>query len=109
MKRPRPNKDSVTLALVQMRASEDPAENLATACARIREAAKRGAQIVCLQELFRSRYFCQKEDVALFRLAERVPGKTTAALAKIARDKRIVIVGSVFEKRADGVYHNTAV
>jgi N-carbamoylputrescine amidase len=109
MKRSSPKKDPVTLALVQMRASEDPAQNLETARTRVREAAKRGAQVVCLQELFRSRYFCQKEDVARFRLAERIPGETTETLAKIAREKRIVIVASVFEKRADGVYHNTAV
>jgi len=100
---------AVTLGLVQMRCAEKPAENLAHAIERIRRAARDGAEIVCLQELFRSRYFCQKEDVALFRLAEPVPGPTTQALAKVARAKRIVIVASLFEKRAEGVYHNTAV
>jgi len=109
MKRSSRKRDLVTVALVQMRCGEDPTENLTKARLRIREAAKRGAEIVCLQELFRSRYFCQKEDVELFRLAETIPGPTTNALAKLAREKRLVIVASVFEKRADGVYHNTAV
>jgi N-carbamoylputrescine amidase len=108
---PRRGKDArtVTLGLVQMRASDKPAENLDRAVERIRRAARDGADVVCLQELFRSRYFCQKEDVALFRLAEPIPGPTTRALGKLAREKRIVIVASIFEKRADGVYHNTAV
>src|SRR2546422_125719 len=92
-----------------MSCSEKPADNLDKAVERVRDAAKRGAEVVCLQELFRSRYFCQREDVALFRLAEPVPGPTTERLAAIARQKKIVIVASVFEKRARGVYHNTAV
>ncbi len=99
----------VTLGLVQMSCGEKPKENLDKAIERVRAAARDGAQVVCLQELFRSRYFCQREDVALFRLAETIPGPTTQALAKIARDERIVIVASLFEKRAAGVYHNTAV
>jgi N-carbamoylputrescine amidase len=108
---PRRNDKSstVTLGLVQMRCGDSPDANLGSAIERIRQAARDGASIVCLQELFRSQYFCQKEDVALFKLAETIPGPTTRALAKIARDKRIVIVASLFEKRAEGVYHNTAV
>ena len=103
------NARTVTLGLVQMRCGDKPADNLDRAIERIRRAARDGADVVCLQELFRSRYFCQKEDVALFRLAETIPGPTTRALAKLAREKRIVVVASLFEKRADGVYHNTAV
>ena len=103
------NARTVTLGLVQMRCGGEPADNLDKAIERIRRAARDGADVVCLQELFRSRYFCQKEDVALFRLAETIPGPTTRALAKLAREKRIVVVASLFEKRADGVYHNTAV
>jgi N-carbamoylputrescine amidase len=99
----------VTLGLVQMSCAEGRKENLDKAVERVRAAARDGAQIVCLQELFRSRYFCQKEDVALFRLAEPIPGPTTGALAKVARERKVAIVASLFEKRADGVYHNTAV
>ena len=98
-----------TLGLVQMTCAEEPRRNLEKAVSRIRAAAKDGARIVCLQELFRSRYFCQREDVELFRLAEPIPGPTTKVLAKIAREKKIVIVASLFEKRAAGVFHNTAV
>ena len=72
------------------------------------EAAKQGAQIVCLPELFRSQYFCQAEDHANFALAEEIPGPTTAELEKVARETGVVIVASLFEKRAAGVYHNTA-
>src|SRR5436305_6395620 len=97
------------LGLVQMRCAADPAENLATATARIREAAARGARLVCLPELFRTRYFCQREDAAAFDLAEPVPGPTTDALARLARELGIAVVGSVFERRAAGGYHNTAV
>jgi N-carbamoylputrescine amidase len=86
-----------------------PEANLKKAIARINEATKRGAQIVCLQELFRSQYFCQTEDIELFKLAETIPGPTTDVLAKLARQKKIVIIASLFEKRTAGVYHNTAV
>src|SRR5207344_2688270 len=79
------------------------------AIAGIREAARRGAQVVCLPELFRTQYFCQREDAALFDLAEAVPGPTTEALGPIARELGVVVVASVFERRAAGVYHNTAV
>ena len=91
-----------------MACSLDPGENLAKAEWRIREAAGRGAQIICLQELFRSQYFCREEDARFFDLAEPVPGPTTESLTRLARELEVVIVGSVFERRAAGVYHNTA-
>src|SRR5579871_1751350 len=97
------------LGLVQMRCTADAERNLAVATARIREAAAAGAAVVCLPELFRSEYFCQREDPALFDLAEPVPGPTTDALAAVARETGAVVVGSIFERRAAGVYHNTAV
>jgi N-carbamoylputrescine amidase len=96
------------IGLVQMACSKDPNENLAKAEWRIREAAGKGAQIVCVQELFRSQYFCQREDAALFDLAEPVPGSTTESFARLARELEVALVGSVFERRAAGVYHNTA-
>ncbi|MFB3826162.1 MAG: carbon-nitrogen hydrolase [Bryobacteraceae bacterium] len=96
------------IGLVQMACSNDPGENMAKAIWRVREAAGRGAQIVCLQELFRSQYFCREEDAALFDLAEPVPGPTTETLGALAAELRIVIVASMFERRAAGVYHNTA-
>jgi N-carbamoylputrescine amidase len=99
----------VKVALVQMSCEQKPEANLKKAFARIGEAARKGAQIVCLQELFRSQYFCQTEDIELFKLAETIPGPTTDALGKVARQKQVVIVASIFEKRAAGVYHNTAV
>jgi len=92
-----------------MRCSTDPDDNLRRACEALREAAKRGALVTCLPELFRTQYFCQVEDSKLFDLAEPIPGPTTEALAQVARETRMVVVGSVFEKRAPGVYHNTAV
>ena len=98
-----------TVGLVQMRCSADPRRNLAAAEDGIREAAKKGAQVVCLPELFRSLYFCQSEDHAQFELAEAVPGPTTQALGALAKRLRVAIVGSVFERRAMGLYHNTAV
>jgi N-carbamoylputrescine amidase len=97
-----------TIGLVQMRCGLDPRENLDKAAERIVEAAKEGAQIVCLQELFRSQYFCQKEDAATFDLAEPIPGPSTELLGKIARDKGVVVIASLFERRAAGLYHNTA-
>jgi N-carbamoylputrescine amidase len=99
---------TIQLGLVQMSCGEEPAENLAKAILRIREAAKQGAEVVCLEELFRSRYFCQREDHEFFKLAEPIPGPTTEALAEVARETKLVIVASLFEKRAEGVYHNTA-
>ena len=91
-----------------MACSQDPNENLAKAEWRIREAAGNGAQIVCLQELFRTRYFCQEENSAWFDLAEPIPGPTTASLTRLARELAVVVIGPVFERRAAGVYHNTA-
>ena len=102
-------KDQVTLGLIQMSAGDNPAANLAKAVERVGAAAKKGAQIVCLQELFRSRYFCQSENHKNFQLAEPIPGPTTDALSTVASEYEIVIVASVFERRSAGVYHNTAV
>ena len=98
----------VTLGLVQMRCSPEPRENLAKALAKTAEAADRGAQIVCLQELFTSQYFCQVEDHKYFQLAEEIPGPSTAAMARLAKERGIVIIASLFEKRSAGLYHNTA-
>ena len=92
-----------------MACSRDPAENLAKAEWRIREAAGRGAQIICLQELFRSQYFCREENARLFDLAETIPGPSSEALSRLARELNVVVIGSLFERRAPGVYHNTAV
>ena len=97
------------IGLVQMRCTEYPDRNLATAIRLTREAAGRGAQIVCLPELFRSVYFCQAEDHKNFRLAEPIPGPTTDALAQLSSELGIVLIASLFERRAAGVYHNTAV
>ncbi len=100
--------ENTSIALVQMQCGTDPAANLEKAIAFIREAAAGGAQIVCLPELFRSQYFCQSEDHANFALAEEIPGPTTDSLGKVAQEAGVVIVASLFEKRAAGVYHNTA-
>lgn len=99
----------VRVGLTQMRCSADVKENLAKQTALLEEAVKRGAKILCTQELFRSQYFCQVEDHRFFKLAETIPGPSTDALGKVARKHKAVIVGSVFEKRAQGLYHNTAV
>jgi N-carbamoylputrescine amidase len=100
--------ESFRVGLIQMSCSADPAGNLAKADARIREAAARGAQILCLQELFRSQYFCREENADLFDLAEPIPGPTTETLCRAARDTSTVIVAPVFERRAAGLYHNSA-
>jgi N-carbamoylputrescine amidase len=97
------------VGLVQMRMSADPEANFATAVESIREAARLGAKIVCLPELFRTQYFCQREDLRLFDLAETIPGPSTAKLAEVARGLGVAIVASLFERRAPGLYHNTAV
>jgi N-carbamoylputrescine amidase len=101
-------RDTFTVGLVQHRCSANADENLGRAVAGIREAAQRGAQIVCLQELFRTPYFCQREDHAYFDLAEPIPGPSTVELGKIAKETGTVVVASLFERRAAGVYHNTA-
>lgn len=98
----------IKLGVIQMRCSPQPDENMARAVAFVREAAGRGADIVCLPELFRSQYFCQAEDHGYFKLAEEIPGPSTNALAALAQELRVVIVASLFEKRGPGVYHNTA-
>ncbi|HUA63042.1 MAG TPA: carbon-nitrogen hydrolase [Verrucomicrobiae bacterium] len=96
------------IGLIQMACSVDPNENLAKAEWRIREAAGKGAQIICVQELFRSQYFCREERADLFDLAESIPGPTTDSFTNLARELSVVIVGSIFERRAAGVYHNSA-
>ncbi|QDV38190.1 carbon-nitrogen hydrolase [Tautonia plasticadhaerens] len=98
-----------TVGLVQMRCSTDPDENLRRACEFLREASAKGAQVACLPELFRSQYFCQVEDHANFDLAEPIPGPSTEAISAVARETGMVIVASLFERRAAGIYHNTAV
>lgn len=104
-----PTRDPFTIALIQMRCTNDGTANLKKAQAMLEEAASKGAQVACLPELFMSEYFCQKEDPALFDLAEPIPGDTTKALADTAKKTGMVIIGSLFEKRAPGLYHNTAV
>ena len=103
-----PSPEKFRVGLVQMSATPDPEKNLERAVARVREAAAKGAQIVCLPELFQTQYFCQREDAALFDLAEPIPGPTTAKVAEVAKQARVVLIASLFEKRAPGVYHNTA-
>jgi N-carbamoylputrescine amidase len=98
----------VKLGLLQTTCSANPGANLKKTLAQAGHAAKRGAQIICTQELFRSRYFCQSEDHANFRLAEEIPGPTTDAFCDLARKHRLVVIASLFERRAAGVYHNTA-
>jgi N-carbamoylputrescine amidase len=92
-----------------MSATPEPAENLERAIRQVHRAAAQGAQITCLPELFQTQYFCQREDASLFDLAEPIPGPATAKLAQTARELKMVLIGSLFEKRAPGVYHNTAV
>jgi len=100
---------TVKLGLLQHACSAAPAGNLKKTLALAEKAAKQGAKIICTQELFRSQYFCQKEDHANFALAESIPGPSTAAFQKLARKHSVVVVASLFEKRASGLYHNTAV
>jgi N-carbamoylputrescine amidase len=97
------------VGLVQMRMGPVPSENFASAVAHIHKAAQLGANVVCLPELFRAQYFCQREDIRLFDLAEPIPGPSTQKLAEVAREARVAIVASLFERRAPGLYHNTAV
>ena len=99
----------VRLALVQSACSEDEASNLERTVGAIEAAARDGAQVICLQELFRSRYFPQREDPAHFELAEPIPGPTTECLQRLAAEHQVVIVGSIFERRTEGVYHNSSV
>ena len=101
--------NTFTLGLIQMRCEADLEANLERALTAIHRAARNGAEIICLQELFRSPYFCQQHDPALFELAEPIPGPTSERLAEAARETGTVIAASLFERRASGVYHNTAV
>jgi N-carbamoylputrescine amidase len=103
--KPRP----FNVGLIQMRCSTSPEDNLHRAEAMLRQAAAGGAQIACLPELFRTQYFCQVEEAIRFEMAEPIPGPTTDALGRVARETKMAVVGSVFERRAAGVYHNTAV
>jgi len=98
----------IEVGLVQMSMSADADENLRKAVARVAEAKGRGADVVCLPELYRSPYFCQKEDARLFDLAEPVPGPSTEALGRAAREAGVVVVAPIFERRAPGLYHNSA-
>ena len=102
-----PKSSNYRIGLVQMSCGPDPAANLEKAATRVREAARAGAQIVCLPELFRAQYFCQREDHALFDLAESIPGPSTDHLAAVAREEKVVVIASLFERRAAGLYHNT--
>lgn len=104
-----PHPKVVSVGLVQMSTSDDKASNIDKACQRIQEAAERGAQIVCLQELFASPYFCQSEDAAVFDLAEPVDGPTAKAIAASAKQNSVTVITPIFERRAAGVYHNSLV
>src|SRR5712691_8314787 len=99
---------TVQIGLVQTSCSPNPAANLKKTLAAAERAAKQGAQIICTQELFRSEYFCQTENHEHFKLAESIPGPTTRAFQRLAKERKVVIIASLFEKRASGVYHNTA-
>lgn len=104
----RPDSRVVRLGLIQTAVGPDPAENLKRTLAAVEQAARDGAQILCTQELFRSQYFCQNEDHKWFALAESIPGPSTEAFQKIAQKYGVVLIASLFEKRAAGLYHNTA-
>jgi N-carbamoylputrescine amidase len=103
-----PSPPRFEVALVQMAMSADPALNLDKAVAKVKEAAEGGAQVVCLPELYRSPYFCQREDARLFDLAETVPGPSTEALGRAAKESEVVVIAPIFERRAPGLYHNSA-
>src|SRR5678809_1445869 len=105
----RPANGAVRVGLIQTSCSPDTTANLKKTLRAAERAAAQGAQIICTQELFRSQYFCQVEDHKYFDLAEPIPGSTTKAFQALARQKRVVVIASLFEKRASGVYHNTAV
>ena len=96
------------VALIQMSCVPSTEANLAKAVARVREAAENGAKLICLPELFRAQYFCQREEHALFDITESIPGPSTAALSEVVREHKIVVIASLFERRAPGLYHNTA-
>lgn len=98
---------NIKVGLVQMSCTSNPEENFKKAITKIRTAAEKGAQIVCLQELFKSLYFCDVEDYENFKMAEAIPGPSTDALSKLAAELGVVIIVSLFEKRTQGIYHNT--
>lgn len=100
--------DKFNVGLIQMSCSPEPDDNVARAVAHVRNAARQGAQVICLPELFKTQYFCQREEHAFFDLAEPIPGPTTQVFSGVARELRVTIVVSLFERRAPGVYHNTA-
>jgi len=104
-----PSESIVRIGLLQTTCSPEPSANLSKTLAAAEQAAKDGAQIICTQELFRSQYFCQSEDHQFFQLAEPIPGPSTEAFQRVARERQVVLIVSLFEKRAAGVYHNTAV
>ena len=106
---PKIESNKFKVALIQMAMSEDTNNNLSKAISWIENAADEGAEVICLPELFSSQYFCQKEDIKYFNLAESIPGKTTKAIGEIARKRKVVIVVPLFEKRAPGIYHNSLV
>ena len=99
--------NKVRVGLVQMSCTAEPQENLEKAVARVREVARQGAQIICLQELFTSLYFCDVESYDNFKLAEKIPGHSTGVLSALAAELQVVIIASLFEKRTNGIYHNT--
>ena len=101
--------NNLTIALVQMACGADSNENFGAAVAKVEEASRHGAKVVCLPELFRSQYFCQTEDAALFDLAESIPGPSTEALSKVAGQLNMVMIVPVFERRTAGIYHNSVV
>ncbi|MGF1582186.1 MAG: carbon-nitrogen hydrolase [Gemmataceae bacterium] len=101
------NRRNFTVGLIQMKCSKAPEANLNTALVRIREAAREGAQVICLPELFLAQYFCQTEDPAVFDLAEPIPGPSTEAIGRVAAETQTVVIASLFERRAVGLYHNT--
>ncbi len=105
----KPHGDEVTIGLIQMSMGSDPEANLGKALKRIKEAASRGAQVICLPELFKSQYFCQEEDNENFNLAETIPGNTTNAISRAAKESDATVIAGIFEKRARGLYHNSSV
>ena len=105
----KPKSRKYNVGLIQMKMTSEPEANLESALKHVREAAKLGANVICLPELFQAQYFCQREDTPLFDLAEAIPGPTTARIGEVARETRTVVIASLFERRAAGLYHNTAV
>ncbi len=102
------SRENFRVALVQMSCSADPDANLDKAATLVRQAARMGASVVCLPELFRAQYFCQREDHSLFDLAEPIPGPSSERMSAVAREEKVAVIASLFERRAAGLYHNTA-